>query len=318
MLKLGLVGSSKITDRAVFIPVSMIPDMEVTGISTRNKDKITHKDNVIYYDDYRTMISGNDIDAVYLPLPNALHKQFITDALDAGKHVLVEKPFCLKRNDTNEIIRISKENNLIVHEALMTQHHEWAEKISDIIRSEQYGRLTKVISYFYSTIEENATNYRFNKDMGGGCFYDFSPYWIHFLQKTVGLNPMEISVTPTINGKYNIDAETDVYLKYPGCEVEFHASFNKPFKASHHLTFEDGTLEIKNFLRPMLGFHKFYFDIIKNDTLSERIEFPKQNYYHNQLVIFKQLCMGEITVAHLHDELSERIGFMENLYEYVY
>jgi predicted dehydrogenase len=132
--------------------------------------------------------------------------------------------------DLDDILDCAGKKNRVVHEAIMTQHHTWPESLHTFIAENRYGKLLSVESYFYSNLEKNPANYRFKKTMGGGCFYDFSPYWIHFLQQTLGLVPSEIKVNPEFDADLNIDASVYVELGYDGARAKFHASFNKPLK----------------------------------------------------------------------------------------
>lgn len=124
-------------------------------------------------------MSLDDIDAVYLPLPPALHFKWAKLALEHGKHVFVEKPSTTDAVDTNGLIELARKNNLAFHENYMFVYHEQLKVINDVVESGEIGdiRLYR-ISFGFPRRAQN--DFRYNKSLGEGALIDAGGYTIKY------------------------------------------------------------------------------------------------------------------------------------------
>ena len=127
------------------------------------------------YEGYNTMLSSDDIDAVYIALPPALHHKWAGLALKAGKHVLLEKPFTTKQEDTKELIDIASDRNLAVAEDFGFIYHKQMSVIKDIIASGRLGDLRLIRANFGFPFR-GAGDFRYHKALGGGALLDCGCY----------------------------------------------------------------------------------------------------------------------------------------------
>jgi len=122
---------------------------------------------------------------VYIPLPPALHFKWGKTALQCGKHVLMEKPFTTKSEDTNELISIAEKNNLAVHENYMFVFHSQLEYIKNQLKSGIIGDV-RLIRIDFGFPFRGANDFRYEKKMGGGALLDCGGYTIKLAAEFLG------------------------------------------------------------------------------------------------------------------------------------
>ncbi len=138
---------------------------------------------------YDKLLERKDIDAVYIALPPALHKEWAIKALKAKKHVLVEKPSSTNYKDSLEMVKVANQNNLLLMENYMFEYHSQQTFIKDILAGEEIGEMRLFKSSFGFPLM-NKDNFRYKKSLGGGVLLDAAGYPIKatqlFLGKKIG------------------------------------------------------------------------------------------------------------------------------------
>ena len=124
---------------------------------------------------YHALIEDGNVDAVYLPLPPALHFQWALRALQAGKHAFVEKPCTTLLKDTETLITVAGEKQLALHENYMFTFHRQMEQVQEIVNSGQLGDIRLYRIDFGFPLRAK-TDFRFNKALGGGALLDCAGY----------------------------------------------------------------------------------------------------------------------------------------------
>lgn len=158
------------------------------------------------FESYQNMLSSPDIDAVYLPLPPALHYTWGKAALEHGKHVLMEKPFTTKLEDTKELVAIAKENGLTVYENYMFQYHSQLDFIWKVMDNGDIGEL-RLIRIAFGFPFRGTNDFRYNKALGGGALLDCGGYTLKLASLFLGETARV--VTSHLSGKDGF--EVDIY-----------------------------------------------------------------------------------------------------------
>lgn len=158
------------------------------------------------FDSYKSIVEATDIDALYIPLPPALHFKWAKMALESGKHVLVEKPSTVSLTDTKELVQIAKERGLAFHENYMFQFHDQLNAIDKII---EYGEIGDVRLYriSFGFPRRNANDFRYSKDLGGGALIDAGGYTIKYASRILG----ETAKLKYAQLNYTNEFEVDMY-----------------------------------------------------------------------------------------------------------
>jgi len=160
----------------------------------------------IIFQSYEELIKSQEIDAVYLPLPPALHYCWAKKVLNNNKHVFVEKPSTTCFEHTRELIQLAKERNLVFHENYMFQYHSQIGDIKRIIESQDIGSIHSYHSRFGFPLRDN-NDFRYNKSLGGGALLDAGGYVVKLA--TLLLGPSIKLLTSKLC--YKDDFEVDMY-----------------------------------------------------------------------------------------------------------
>lgn len=137
------------------------------------------------FDGYENIATSTDIDALYIPLPPALHFKWSKLALESGKHVLVEKPSTTAFKDSKELVTIAEENGLALHENYMFTFHKQLDAIDDIIKSGEIGDI-RLYRISFGFPRRAANDFRYNRALGGGALIDAGGYTIRYATRLLG------------------------------------------------------------------------------------------------------------------------------------
>lgn len=134
---------------------------------------------------YGKLVASEKIDAAYIPLPPALHHQWAKKALEAGKHVFVEKPSTTTLADTEDLIALASEKNLALHENYMFMYHSQIEELNKVVESGEIGdvRLYRITFGFPMRAKND---FRYNKTLGGGALLDAGGYCLKYANYLLG------------------------------------------------------------------------------------------------------------------------------------
>lgn len=137
------------------------------------------------FESYEKLVTSDEIDAVYIPLPPALHYKWARLALESGKHVLVEKPSTIYAKDTRDLVALARDKGLAFHENYMFVFHAQLDTIDQIIKSGEIGNIRLYRISFGFPIRE-ANDFRYNKSLGGGALMDAGGYTIKYATRLLG------------------------------------------------------------------------------------------------------------------------------------
>ena len=208
-IKIGILGTSDIAFRR-FLPALMKNnDFEYIGVASRKYYKTkAFIDNFggLGYEGYDSLINDSNIDALYIPLPPALHFKWAMKALNAGKHVLLEKPLATRKDECYEIIECAESRNLAVHENYMFLYHSQLKKIKEFLNENLIGEV-RLYRVAFGFPRRAATDFRYNKELGGGALLDCGGYPVKLASDLLG---EKIEVTAS-RLNYISEFDVDIY-----------------------------------------------------------------------------------------------------------
>ncbi len=218
----GIISTAKIGIEKVIPAIQQASNCKVEAISSRTQDKAEKAANKLeiptYYDSYDKLLDDPEIDAIYNPLPNHLHVPETIKALEAGKHVLCEKPIGLDAADAQKLLDASEEHpELKVMEAFMYRFHPQWKRAKSLVDQGNIGQLQTVDSFF-SYYNDDPADIRNKADTGGGGLMDIGCYCISLSRFLFDDEPKNVI------GQWKIDDE-----------------FDTDYLASGMLDFESGT-----------------------------------------------------------------------------
>ena len=192
----GVISTANIGVKAVLPAMQQGERCKLVAVSSRDLDTAKRTAEKLgvekAYGSYEELLADPDIDAVYNPLPNHLHVDWSIKALEAGKHVLCEKPIGLDAKDADRLIKANQKHpKLKVMEAFMYRFHPQWSAVLDWIRLGEIGELKNVQSFF-SYFNDDPDNIRNRVDIGGGGLMDIGCYCISFSRYLFGRLPKRV------------------------------------------------------------------------------------------------------------------------------
>jgi len=213
-IKLGILGTSEIAFRRFMPSLMKNSDFEYCGIASR--DILKTKSFVNAYGGkaflgYDALINSFEIDAVYIPLPPALHFKWAMKALQAGKHVFLEKPSVTKLVDAEALVSVASNKGLALHENYMFQYHSQLSFIQNLIEQNAIGNL-RLIRIAFGFPKRESTDFRYNKELGGGALLDCGGYTIRLANILLGDSTIVVSSQLNYE-EYDVDLYGSAVLK---------------------------------------------------------------------------------------------------------
>ena len=216
-LKWGVLGVSKHFKLRVFPPLLKNSKNQILAIASRNGEKARNAAERLgiekAYGSYREVLNDDDIDAVYIPLPNSSHLEWIEKTAEAGKHILCEKPLTLNVRDTEKAFRTADERGVYLMEAFMFQFHPMWIKVKELIWKGEIGEL-RALQTFFTYNNPNPDNIRNKTDLGGGAIRDIGCYGIAFAQFISDENPRRAVSLMETDPDFGVDNLSSFTLEY--------------------------------------------------------------------------------------------------------
>lgn len=217
-MKIGIVGSGKIVP-TFLEAIEQVNDVKAVSIYARNeenRENIKNKFNISSsYDTYEKMLSDDNIDCVYIGLPNDLHYQYALLALDYNKNVIVEKPFTISLSQSKNLYDKAIKKGLYIFEAISNKYNPVYLKINELIKN--LGSI-KMVSLNYSQYSSRYDNFKkgiiepaFDYKKYGGAIMDLGVYNIHIIVGLFG-KPKSFSYSPNV--EKGIDTSGVLVLDY--------------------------------------------------------------------------------------------------------
>lgn len=156
------------------------------------------------FNSYTDLLKSDNVDAIYLPLPPALHFKWAKKALEYGKHIFLEKPSTTSAKDTKELIALAEKKGLAVHENYMFVFHKQIEEIKDIINSGELGDV-RLYRIAFGFPQRSAMDFRYNKALGGGALLDCGGYTLKLAQELLGESAQIVYSNLNYTNQFDVD-----------------------------------------------------------------------------------------------------------------
>ncbi len=250
-LKWGILGPGNIARD--FAQALNRVNGEVYAVASRNKEraeKFARENNVKKaYGSYDEIIKDKDIDVVYIATPHSNHYEYIIKSLNNNKHVLCEKAITVSEKELEEALKIAREKNLVLEEAMTLFHMPLYEKVIKKINKEDLGKVNMVQVSFGSFKEYDENNRFFNLDLAGGALLDIGTYALSFARYFLSSMPEEILSTVK-KAKTGVDEQSGIILKTKEDEIAtISLAFRSKMPKRGIVSCDNGFITIDNFPR---------------------------------------------------------------------
>jgi len=252
------LGAARIAPQAIIKPAAASDEASVVAVAARDRAKaeaFANKHDIPnVHDSYAALIADPEIDAIYNPLPNGLHGEWTIAALEAGKHVLCEKPFTSNAEEARQVKAVADAHpDLVVMEAFHYRYHPFAERLRGIVQSGELGVVQRVETAMCFPLPRFG-DIRYDYDLAGGATMDVGCYTIHCLRLLAGEEPEVVSAEAKLKGP-KIDRAMVAEMAFPsGATGRIHCSMwsSSVLKLGARVIGDKGEMKVRNFTMPHL------------------------------------------------------------------
>ncbi|MFZ7093153.1 Gfo/Idh/MocA family protein [Primorskyibacter sp. 2E233] len=284
----GILGAAKFAQEHMGPAIHLAQRGRLAGLATSRAEKAAPfarmAPGLTVHDGYEALLADPEIDAVYVPLPNHLHVEWALKALDAGKHVLVEKPLAMEAGGFDPVIAARDKTGLLAAEAYMIVHHPQWIKAREMVQDGAIGKLVRVSGAFSYDNRSDTANIRNRPDTGGGAIPDIGVYIYGATRFVTGEEPSEILSTE-ITRENGVDVWSHITARFPS----FHYTGVVSMRMSpwQDMTFhgEGGLLRLTAPFNPQV-YGEARIELHKPGQEVVEYRFPAAQHYVNQVEAF--------------------------------
>lgn len=264
----GIMSTASIGKRSVIPGIQESKRNTVEAVASRsldNAEKFAKELGIPKaYGSYEELLQDPEIDAVYIPLPNHLHKEWTLKAAAAGKHILCEKPVALDEVEAQEMIDACEKAGVILVEAYMYRHQKRYEDIKKLIKDGEIGDIRGIHGVFSFNGAANLENIRYKKEWGGGSIYDVGCYPISAARLILDEEPTAVTTHALFSPDHgDVDMMAAGIMEFSnGVSLTFDCAMWAAFRNELEILGTEGRIVMK---AAFLGDQSY--DIIKGDEV---------------------------------------------------
>ena len=284
----GILSTARI-NRRVLPAMAASPLVELAAVASRDlrRGQQYAGEHAIprAYGSYEELLHDDEVEAVYIPLPNGLHVEWSVRALEAGKHVLCEKPLDWRPEQVERAFDVAEREGRVLMEAFMYRHHPQTQRVAELVAAGAIGEPRVVRASFGFTLAD-AANVRLDHDLGGGALLDVGCYCVSIARLAAG-EPLRVSGTAVV-GPSGVDVRYAGTLLFPGDVLaHFDCGFDLPPHDHAELVGSEGTLVVPSpFMIDEAGL------LLVCDGRVERIDVPDADRFRLELENMSRTIRG--------------------------
>ena len=286
-VRIGVLGAASIASAAIVKPALTVDDVEILSLAARDRGRaqaLAAKRGIPkVHGSYDELLADPNINAVYIPLPNSLHGAWTLAALEAGKHVLCEKPFTANAEEAERVAKAANASGLVVMEAFHWRYHPLAMRMVEIVRSGELGTLRRVDASFAFPLLKRV-DIRWQLDLAGGALMDAGCYAIHMVRTLAGTEPEVVGARAKLRSP-GVDRAMAVDLEFPdGVRGRAVASMwsSSVLRLMARAEGDAGSMQVFNPLAP----HTYHRLVVKTAAGTRRERIAGGSTYMHQLQAF--------------------------------
>jgi NDP-hexose-3-ketoreductase len=306
-LRFGVLGCADIAWRRVLPALRADESVQLVAIASRNPDKarlFAERFKAEAVVGYQMLLDRSDIDAVYVPLPVALHQKWVARSIAAGKHVLAEKALTTRARHTADLYKVAAGHGLVVWENVMFVHHSQHSKIRELVTHGTIGELRSFSSTF--TIPPRPpSDIRYAANLAGGALYDIAPYPIRaamlFLQERLSV----VGAVLRLDRARRIVLSGSVLLRTAaGTAAHLEFGMEHAYRSSYRLTGSSGHIILDRAFTPSA--HCQPFVRVERSDRIEMLQFLPDDQVVNTVRAFRRAVLAGDTTGNLvNDSIAQ-------------
>ncbi len=318
-LRWGILSTAKIGIKTVVPAIQQSQNGVVAAIASRNTQAAQEAAQSLgiphAFASYETLLESSEIDAVYIPLPNSMHKEWTIRAAAHGKHILCEKPFALNTAEVDEMIAAAQQHRVLLMEAFMYRFHPQIAKAQELIVHGAIGAPQIIRSAFGFRLED-LSNIRLSRELGGGSLMDVGCYCINVSRLIAGAEPVEVQASAVFGDKSRVEEELVGILRFPNdVFAHFDSSFHTDYREWLQVQGSEGRLELERPFRSHAVGGEGKIVLHRTDNTSETLTTHAVNQYQLMVEHFADAVLNGQPLQYPPELDRGNMRVIEALYE---
>jgi len=294
-IRWGILGAAKFAREQMAPAINAARDAHLVALATSDASKAAPFASIApglrVLGDYDALLADPGIDAVYIPLPNALHVDWTRKAMQAGKHVLTEKPIAMQASEIDALIALRDQTGLVAAEAYMIVHHPQWHEVRRLVQDGAIGELLRVNATFTYDNSGDPGNIRNSAQMGGGSLPDIGVYTLGCTRFVTGQEPSEI-LYAGITRDEGVEVRADIVAQFDGFTLTSLTSMRMALYQTVAFHGSAGVIEVPCPFNP-LGYGDAEVRLMRKGVATEMYRYPGVNQYVRQVEAFGAAVRGE-------------------------
>lgn len=307
-INIGILGCANIAQRFILPTLKEMDEFNILGIGSRTKekaDKFAKEFDTKPLYSYESILEIENLDAIYIPLPNSIHYDWIKKALEKNLHVLVEKSMSCDYDEVVELNNIAKKKNLVLIENFQFRFHSQLQYIKDLVNNGKIGKLRNIRASFGFPPFSDTNNIRYKKELGGGALLDAGAYPLKISQIFLGddITVQSASLDTPLDKEVNIWGSAYIKQNNGKLASQIAFGFDHFYQNSLELWGTKGKIYTNRIFTSAPGFEPT-IEIETNDGKEIEI-LQSDNHFKNML---KHFYNQILTKENINDEYLQNIN----------
>lgn len=305
-IKWGVLGCANIARKAVIPAILGADNSELYAVASRSEAKAKEFAEDFgaekYYADYDKLLADQNVEAVYIPLPNKLHKEWTIKAAEAGKDILCEKPLSgSSKKEAEEMFKAAQDNNVLLMEGFMYRFQPFVIELKRMLDDGIIGDIKEINSNFAFDVTDRPDNLRLNAEMHGGALNDIGCYTVNISRYLMGSQPKKVANFFQKKDEAGVDLSGSATLYFEGgAFASLYYAVNSYPEKDLEIIGEKGIIRVPGFFAWK---DQNYFLIDKNG-MEERIDVETGPQYQLEVEAFADAVINDKDVPLRVDEES--------------
>lgn len=248
-IRWGILSTARIGRRRVIPAIQQSRNGIVTAVASRSLEHARRFADALgipkAYGSYEELLADPDVDALYNPLPNAMHAEWALKAAEAGKPMLCEKPLAANADEAQRMVDAYQQRGLLFAEAFMYRFHPQTQRVKAMVDAGVIGSLHTVQASFNFSISDEA-NIRLNKDLAGGSLMDVGCYAVNVIRLMTGEEPVDVQAFAQMGAHSGVDERLTGLLRFEsGAMAHFDSSLRSQHRHAYELRGDKGRIQVE-------------------------------------------------------------------------
>lgn len=248
-IRWGILSAANIGVKRVGPAIHASPNGRLVAVASRNPERAAElfafTPDTLIYDNYETLIQDPEIEALYIPLPNSLHAEWTIKALQAGKHVLCEKPLAITAEQGMTMVHTARETGRLLMEAFMYRFHPQTVWALEQVAAGRIGQVKVVRASFSFNVGARSHDIRLQAALAGGSLMDVGCYPVNFCRAVYGRTPAAVGARVFVPDNGEVEQAATAVLDFDdGCFGLIDSNFRLPTRQGTEIIGEAGTITI--------------------------------------------------------------------------